>query len=289
MTATFADALDALIDSPLVAPVAPPANYQPRDFSEPCNKCRGTGRFRSYSGRLVGECFACKGAGKNTFKTSPEARAKSRQGAQVRANKKAVTEAARIAAAIEAFKVEQPAVFAWMEAARNFPFAIAMREALNKWGTLTDNQLAACVRCVDGLAKAKAAMVERQAAAPEITIAKIEESFSAAKAHGIKRPHLRLDTFEFKPAGAASKNAGSIYVTEAGDYLGKITDGKFICTRECGDDRQARVVAAAADPAASAKAYGLRTGSCSCCGRTLTNGASIDLGIGPICAGKFGW
>ena len=31
------------------------------------------------------------------------------------------------------------------------------------------------------------------------------------------------------------------------------------------------------------------TGACSCCGRELTNQVSIDRGIGPICAVKFGW
>jgi hypothetical protein len=51
-----------------------------------------------------------------------------------------------------------------------------------------------------------------------------------------------------------------------------------------------RIIAAAiADPAAAAKAYGLRTGECCICGRTLTNRVSIDAGIGPICAGRWGF
>ena len=45
---------------------------------------------------------------------------------------------------------------------------------------------------------------------------------------------------------------------------------------------------AAADPYAAAKLYGQNTGSCSCCGRELTNALSIELGIGPICREKFG-
>jgi len=44
------------------------------EFAETCPKCRGTGRFIGYTGRPLGECFACKGAGKRTFRTSPEAR-----------------------------------------------------------------------------------------------------------------------------------------------------------------------------------------------------------------------
>lgn len=36
-----------------------------------------------------------------------------------------------------------------------------------------------------------------------------------------------------------------------------------------------------------AKAFGHRTGRCGCCGRTLTNPESIELGIGPICAERY--
>jgi hypothetical protein len=43
-----------------------------------------------------------------------------------------------------------------------------------------------------------------------------------------------------------------------------------------------------ADPLAAAKETGLLTGRCSCCGRELTDPASIEIGIGPICLGKMG-
>ena len=59
--------------------------------------------------------------------------------------------------------------------------------------------------------------------------------------------------------------------------------------RACDDPTRERVVAVASDPHAAAKAYGARTGECSCCGRELTNAESIELGIGPICRDKFGW
>lgn len=36
-----------------------------------------------------------------------------------------------------------------------------------------------------------------------------------------------------------------------------------------------------------AKAYGMETGTCMMCARTLTNPDSIKAGIGPICASKF--
>ena len=44
----------------------------------------------------------------------------------------------------------------------------------------------------------------------------------------------------------------------------------------------------AADPAGEARLYGMRTGTCACCGRELTDPNSIEAGIGPICAENWG-
>ena len=52
---------------------------------------------------------------------------------------------------------------------------------------------------------------------------------------------------------------------------------------------EARIAAAIANPAEAAKAHGQRTGECSVCGRELTNKDSRALGIGPICAERFGF
>jgi hypothetical protein len=76
---------------------------------------------------------------------------------------------------------------------------------------------------------------------------------------------------------------------EDDQYLGKVQDGKFSRVRECDDATQAQVLEVASDPHNAAIAYGQRTGNCAICSRELTNHASIDLGIGPICAEKYGW
>jgi len=124
---------------------------------------------------------------------------------------------------------------------------------------------------------------------PAIDVSKIEIAFATAHKNGVKTPKLRLGAFMFSRAPDHGKNAGSVYVKQGSEYLGKVTAGKFLATRGCGDDRQAQVIEAAANPDAAAKAYGFRTGSCSCCGRELTNAESIRLGIGPICAEKYGF
>ncbi len=144
-----------------------------------------------------------------------------------------------------------------------------------------------CFAC-DGSGVAKGAFGDRPVG-EAIDVSKIATAFSVAFGNGIKRPKLRLGDFHFSRAPDTGRNAGSIYVKQRDEYLGKVTAGRFLPIRECGTDRAAQVIAVASDPAAAAKAFGQRTGSCSCCGRELTNKESIDLGIGPICAENFGW
>ena len=51
---------------------APPPAAMAAMF-EPCAKCQGTGKFTGYTGRELGECFACKGAGKLRTRSAVEA------------------------------------------------------------------------------------------------------------------------------------------------------------------------------------------------------------------------
>lgn len=45
----------------------------------------------------------------------------------------------------------------------------------------------------------------------------------------------------------------------------------------------------AADPQAACALYGHEIGVCGICGRTLTDEESRARGVGPVCAGKYGW
>ena len=69
-------------------------------------------------------------------------------------------------------------------------------------------------------------------------------------------------------------------------YLGKVTPNRL--DSRIPDDIKEVLLEAAGDPLTAAVRYGKETGSCSCCGRDLTNAESIRLGIGPICREKFG-
>lgn len=195
------------------------------------------------------------------------------------------------------FEAKHPEVARWIEERRaGFEFAQSLRDAVTRYGGLTDGQLAAATRLME---RDKAAAAEKAARVAQglpaiqpgkvVTVEKIEQAFNAAKADGIKRPKLRLDAFLFKPAPEGSKNAGGIYVVEGEAYLGKVIGGRFNRSRDCDDDQEARIIAAASDPLAAAVAYGQRTGCCSVCNLPLTNEESIELGIGPICRKRMGW
>jgi hypothetical protein len=254
-----------------------------RTYTEICQKCRGRGTFVSYSGRTVGTCYACKGAGKFERKTSPEARAKAKQS---RVNRVEAEKKSNWASFAEANVAEA----AWIEAnAESFEFARSLFVSVAKYGSLTDGQRAAVQRCIDKQVARVADRVQREASAVVVDIARINTALESAKANQINNPKLRLGDFTFSLAKVTSVNAGAVYVKEGELYLGKVVAGKFTRSRDCSAEQEAAIIAACADPEAAAVAYGKRTGVCSCCGRQLTNGESIDRGIGPICATKFGW
>lgn len=292
------DDLDDVFSAPLSdadkqAGQALAASQVERIHTEKCPNCRGTGRYTR--GYFVGDCFKCKGTGKLHFKTSYAERAK----AAAKRTEKADEKRVQLQKARAQWIRDNAEDFEWMRAKcegdRPFEFAQDMYDALMKYGSLTERQHAAVtrLRLADAERKAayKAEAAQREANAPVVNLAKIEEAFASAQANGIKRPKLRLDTFKFSLAPAHGVNAGSIYVVDADSdqYLGKIKGGRFMRVRECTPEQEARIVAVCADPKAAAIAYGRRTGNCCVCGRELTNHESIDLGIGPICASRMGW
>ncbi|MFM0608651.1 DUF6011 domain-containing protein [Paraburkholderia sediminicola] len=120
-------------------------------------------------------------------------------------------------------------------------------------------------------------------------VSRVVEAFANATESGLKRPKMFLGDFLFKLAPAAGRNKGAIYVTEEGEYLGKIADGQFHAARECTEAQRAAIVAVCADPKKAAVAFGQETGRCSCCGLELTNPESIANSIGPICVGRYGF
>ena len=138
----FSD-MDDLDSAPVAAEeIVVPA---PEGHVETCVKCRGTGRFVSYAGRDVGQCFTCKGTGKQVFKNSTEVRRVNRTTASARKVAKGVSN-------IEAFEAAHPAAWAWIVAGSN-EFHASLVKGITKYGSLTDNQMAAVERRLDEAAE----------------------------------------------------------------------------------------------------------------------------------------
>lgn len=129
-------------------------------------------------------------------------------------------------------------------------------------------------------------------------LATIFAMFATASAKGLKKPAIRLQNdqgqhLHLSLAGAASKNAGFVYVKNASGfaatYYGKISpEGKFMQVSSCPAAVEPLLVAFAADPEGTATKYGKLTGCCSFCARKLTDARSTEMGYGAICAAKFG-
>lgn len=277
----LAEVLDQAAAGAAPREARPPESYQPKTFEEPCPKCRGSGRFITYSGRTGGPCFACKGAGKKVFKTSAADRAKKRQAS---ADKKAEK--------IEAFKAEHPDVWAWLDGS-TFPPAQQMLADLIKFGSLFDSRIEFAKRMIakrdEARAAAQAAKDERIASAAPVNVSALEKAFSAAASRN-KRAALWIGPVRIKPARG---KPGVLYVNrpDTDQYLGKIESGKFTPSRECAarSGLMAEILAILADPKGKAIEHGKLTGACAVCSRTLTDADSIAAGIGPVCATKMGW
>lgn len=240
----------------------------------PCPSCKGSGKFRAYTGRIVGDCFKCKGKG-----TISKGAAAAVKGQATKASNRLLWKENHAA------EVE----YAQRRAERS-AFYAGMLQKLDDFGSWTDGQLA-LIRSdmTKDDAKRQEWKNERETKSGEIDISAIERLFSTATDNAIKRPIFRADQIVISKAPMHGRNAGALYVTDHQDvYLGKIMSGKFHASRDASSDTLSKLQAVAVDPLAESVKYARRTGNCGCCGRGLVNPVSILANIGPICANKWG-
>ena len=94
-------------------------------------------------------------------------------------------------------------------------------------------------------------------------------------------------------AGSRAARPGTINVTDGKPFgsniwYGKIgLDGMLDPSRNMTDAVMACLSAFDSDPSAVATAHGHNTGKCCFCNKALTDGRSVAMGYGPICAGKY--
>jgi len=120
-------------------------------------------------------------------------------------------------------------------------------------------------------------------------------SFDMAMSSGVRHPTLRLAVFLFVYKQSEVTGQSSIHVLDTEHiglddaflFLGKIRPCELITSRDCSVERRREIVQACSDPLNSAIEYGHRTGTCSACGKPLTDKKSIKQGIHISCANKW--
>lgn len=257
----------------------------------PCMSCAGTGVYRGYrTQQTESHCFACNGKGHHN-KPHFEAM-KDKRAAKM---KRQINKLARAADAKELLEEQTPGLFRFMCDNQDWCGIYAdMVRQLHDGKPMSERQHAACEGIMNKtLAKRAEKDAEKRAAAEarsvEVDLGTIHAMFDKARDAGLKKLCYRAGGLVLKPAKANSANAGGIYVTDAKSdtYLGKVMGQKFMANFSCTEAQKETLNKIAADPVGEAAAYGKETGSCSCCGRELTDPVSIARGIGPICESKW--
>ena len=185
------------------------------------------------------------------------------------------------------FAQDKPNLAAYLLDVRSWnDFAASLVYSINKYGSLTERQLASLLKMHD---KHLARQKEQAKPAEKVDLSRVSDLFATAFGSQIKHPKFRCGDLVLLP----SKKDDRIFVKEGpryeDTYFGSVNgDGSFRPARGCPDWVLPRLKTLAADPLKDAQAYGQKTGNCSCCGRQLTNADSIALGIGPICKGRWG-
>ena len=175
-------------------------------------------------------------------------------------------------------------------------FAVSLANTSVRCGGLSPKQIAwAHVIVIEH--ESRQQQRTQQPAQEAVSLEQIRAMMDEA-AESLQNPKINLRTasgarVKLHRAGRASRVPGTIYVTDGrgfnnNTYYGKIAlDGRFTPARGCNEEVTALLVNFDRDPQATATAHGHNTGSCCFCNRSLSDGRSVAMGYGPICADKF--
>ena len=259
-----------------------------------CHECGGTGKYR---GPRVHQhrdhCFACKGKG--YFMSSREDREKGRAARQDNKERKRRE-------GLDLLEETNPGLVTFLAKAGEWSeFAGSLYEQVQTRGTLSEKQVAAAesmrIKC-EARRKARAEKRAAQETA-EPVYGELSRSFLSASEH-LKWPKLRLVTENgqrvvLSRCGPNSRTPGHVNVTDGGPfgantYFGRIDpEGRAFLRDTAKGDVEELLGRFDADPDGEIKEQGARTGNCCCCGRELTDPVSVANGIGPVCAGRWGF
>lgn len=259
------------------------AKKEPKKALLTCEACNGSGLWRQGRVNQHGnnKCNICRGTGKVA---TPLAERRKRN-AQTKARKAAALEAKRLD-----WISENKELHDFLAAATWSEFAQSLAGSIDRYGSLTEKQQAAAERMMATTIENKKKRDAEKADAPVVDLTGIRMAFEVAGG-ALKKPTYRAEGLKITMAPASGRNPGALYVAriDGDDYQGKIIDTKFHGVRSASDDTLDALLRISRDPKEAAIKFGRVTGTCCCCGRELTNAESIKAGIGPICAGRWGF
>jgi hypothetical protein len=115
---------------------------------------------------------------------------------------------------------------------------------------------------------------------------KLVNTMYNAVQNNVRKLQVRLPGITLSTVNKGA-NIGCVYVYENNQYVAKITTSGVLMGN-VSDDVKNLLEDANDNLLQLAKIYGHESGSCSICGRKLDNPLSVQMGIGPICAKRFG-
>jgi hypothetical protein len=175
-------------------------------------------------------------------------------------------------------------------------FAASLVNQYDAGRALSDRQLSAARGMLDKMAvNAKSKHAAAQAASV-VDLSRVHEMFAVVLGNGAKRPNFRFGDLRL---GYWDVMPDAVFVKKDGEKVGRIEGGKYLPKNVSPDTARAiadKLHECAADPLAAAVRYGRDTGECACCGKLLVNDkvpdadglTSVQRGVGPVCARKWG-
>jgi hypothetical protein len=248
----------------------------------PCESCAGTGFYRGTRvHQEKAHCFACKGRG--YFLTSTKDRLAQKQASAQRKQN-------AHDAAVDAFEKAHPTLIAGLRSLASWNnLAASFLAQFDAKASLSDRQIEVAYAQIEKAKQRDAERaVKRESEKVAVDASRIHALFNKALESGLKKPGLWLGDVKLSLAGESSANAGAIYVKKGGEYQGKIKDGKFQPIFTSDKSIPQLLLDVSSNPVETLRALGKVTNKCCCCGRTLSDPASVEAGIGPICAGNWG-
>lgn len=189
---------------------------------------------------------------------------------------------------LKSFHKEHAAEIAWIRKnSQDNSFAASLWMSLEKYGTLTERQLAAVQRNISDDAARNAVTVNHASTwGREQAVSQLDISSLPAGRYAVPDGDTRLKVLVSKPTKGSYK--GWIFVSDAAAYGQRRRYGsQNPATKMYVGEIREQLQKIIEDPRAATIAYGRLTGTCGVCGRPLEDEASVAAGIGPICAGRL--